>query len=493
MTLLQDTFVAAGISVSFAPLICILCVATRMRALQITQQKGDPPGWAQDCMLICVFGTCVQAVCCLVMPIFVGSSTQVDDEGNPDYDLRPMILAYAVTCVKYVALMFLHGGIFTICASVFLMTPETAHSGGRFIQGGRALARAIGGVGCVFLLAMLFSSAKVIGMAVKIAIESCDRIFLGVDITIKHAALGVCKGYVAIKDLVVHQPEDEIIYERKEDGTLVAKPTGNKLQWDHDYILKIKTVIVKINLGRLITSLGKEFELENLSFTGIHANIEKPSADLKAKDSNIDYLINHIDSLGLIPAEEELTPEEAKKKAEEDAQKSKEEAEKAKEEAAKAAEKAKAEAEAKKAAGVKEEEPFVPKIILRKIAFGDIGAGVVVKQVPVVGTLKFHPKIGKIVFDDIQRDIFDNREDLTPQETVACIVKALGKKIAKSVVEEIPRAIANKSKEAAKQAMGKSMDGMKKMGSKMKGMFSRKKDSDVTSEPEGSDTAQASK
>jgi len=485
MTFLQDTFVAAGISLGFAPLLCILFVATRMRALQITQQMGAPPGWAQDWMLVCVFVTCVQAVCCLVMPIFIGTAAKVDDEGNPDYDTRPLIIAYAVTLVKYVALMFLHIGLVAICVAVFVMTPETAHSGGRFIEGGRALFKALAWVMFIFLLALMFSSAKVIGMAVKFAIESCDRIFLGVDITIKHAALGLCKGYVCIKDLVVHQPDQEIIYERDEKGALIAKPTGKELQWKNDYILKIKTVILKINLGRLITTLGKEFELENLSFTGIHANIEKPSADTKLKDSNIDYLLNHIDSLGLMPAEQELTPEEAKKKAEEEAKKAKEEAEQAKEDA----EKAKAEAEAKKAAGVKDDEPFVPKVILRKIAFGDIGAGVVIQQVPVVGTLSFHPTIGKIVFDDIQRDIFNNREDLSPQETVACIVKALGKKIARKVVEDIPNAIATKSKEAAKQAMGKSMDGMKKMGSKMKGMFSRKKTDEPSSEPEA--TAQA--
>merc|ERR1719319_722876 len=122
------------------------------------------------------------------------------------------------------------------------MTPETAHSGGRFIQGGRALFKALGTVMLIFLFAMMFSSAKVIGMAVKMAIESCDRIFLGVDITIKHAALGVCKGYVCIKDLVVHQPDEEIIYERDEKGTLKANPTGNKLEWQRDYILRIKTV-----------------------------------------------------------------------------------------------------------------------------------------------------------------------------------------------------------------------------------------------------------
>jgi len=465
MTLLQDTFVAAGISVSFAPLICILCVATRMRALQITQQKGDPPGWAQDCMLICVFGTCVQAVCCLVMPIFVGSSTQVDDDGNPDYDLRPMILAYAVTCVKYVALLFLHGGIFSICASVFLMTPETAHSGGRFMHGGKALFRAMGGVMGVFLLAMLFSSAKVIGMAVKIAIESCDRIFLGVDITIKHAALGVCKGYVAIKDLVVHQPEDEIIYERKEDGTLVGTPTGNKLEWEHDYILKVKTVVVKINLGRLIASLGKEFELENLSFTGIHANIEKPSSNLKLQDSNIDYLLNHIESLGLAPPPEEEEKKEkpadeaaAKKKVEEEEARRREEEEAAKQIEEEATKKA---AEAPPpAAG----DAFIPKVILRKIAFGDIGCGVTIKQVPVVGSLSFHPGIGKLVFDDIQEDIFDNREDLAPAEVVACIVKALAKKIATVVVNDIPKQLAKTSSQLARKVASKGMDGMKKMG-----------------------------
>merc|ERR1719297_217070 len=326
-------------------------------------------------------------------------------------------------------------------------------------------------------------------MAVKLGIESCDRVFLGVDITIAHCALGICKGYICIKELVVHQPDKEIIYERDEKGVLTVTKTDNDLTWRNDYILKIETVVLKINLGRLITTLGKEFELENLSFSGIHANIEKPSTDMKVQDSNIDYLLNHIDSLGLVPAEEELTPEEAekrkeeaKKKAEEDAQKAKEDAEKAKEEA----QKAKEEAAARKAAGIEEEGAFVPKVILRKIEFGDIGAGVCISKVPVVGTLRFHPRIGKIVFDDIQRDIFNDREDLTPQETVACIVKALGKKIAKVVVKEIPAAIASKSKEAAKKAMGKSVEGMKKMGSKMKGMFTRKKTTDVDSSPTAS-------
>ena len=34
----------------FAPMLCVLFIATRMRALQISKNKGAPQGWAQDGM-----------------------------------------------------------------------------------------------------------------------------------------------------------------------------------------------------------------------------------------------------------------------------------------------------------------------------------------------------------------------------------------------------------------------------------------------------------
>merc|ERR1719181_198865 len=73
----QETVLAAGISLSFAPLLCILFVACRMRALQISQQQGQPQAWAQDCFFMCVFATYVQALCCLMLPMFTGAASQV--------------------------------------------------------------------------------------------------------------------------------------------------------------------------------------------------------------------------------------------------------------------------------------------------------------------------------------------------------------------------------------------------------------------------------
>ena len=37
----------------FAPMLAVLFIATRMRALQMTDNKGSPQGWVQDGMCAC--------------------------------------------------------------------------------------------------------------------------------------------------------------------------------------------------------------------------------------------------------------------------------------------------------------------------------------------------------------------------------------------------------------------------------------------------------
>lgn len=87
------------------PLLCVLFVACRMRALQITQQEGIPQQWAHNCMFTAVFACYVQPICCLMVPLFGRFATTVDADGNVTWDSTPMVGAYAVTVVKYVAMM----------------------------------------------------------------------------------------------------------------------------------------------------------------------------------------------------------------------------------------------------------------------------------------------------------------------------------------------------------------------------------------------------
>ena len=47
-------------TVNFAPMLSILFVATRMRAMQLTQWKGAPQGWAQDGMYMATWSVLIQ-------------------------------------------------------------------------------------------------------------------------------------------------------------------------------------------------------------------------------------------------------------------------------------------------------------------------------------------------------------------------------------------------------------------------------------------------
>ena len=54
------TLDSARATVQFCPMMSILFVGLRMRALQITDQKGAPQGWAQQGMFLSTYAIMVQ-------------------------------------------------------------------------------------------------------------------------------------------------------------------------------------------------------------------------------------------------------------------------------------------------------------------------------------------------------------------------------------------------------------------------------------------------
>lgn len=245
----------------------------------------------------------------------------------------------------------------------------------------------------------------------------------------KKVALNLFKGYIHISRLKVHNPENELIYAKNAEGKLVGTPTGKKCEWETDYIAKVDLILIKINVWRILSTMGKEFELQNLSIKGIHFSVEKPNTNLKEKNSNIEYVINHLDSLGLLPPPED--PDAPKPDAIPDAPKPEEPK--------------KEEEEEPKKEDEKDEKPAdldIPAIIIHKIELGDIGAGVCIRNVKFLGKISFHPTIGLIEFDDVQQQIFGGKEDLKPEEMVGCIITAIANHVFNSVVKEMPKQLA---------------------------------------------------
>merc|ERR1719324_2044913 len=82
--------------VMFCPMLAILFVGTRMRALQITDSKGSPQGWTQDGMYMATWSLLIQFVMVLVTPCATGVPAQVDEDGNIKWEPDNKILFYVV-------------------------------------------------------------------------------------------------------------------------------------------------------------------------------------------------------------------------------------------------------------------------------------------------------------------------------------------------------------------------------------------------------------
>merc|ERR1719359_2465935 len=129
------TFDSARATVQFAPMLSVLFVGTRMRALQITDQKGAPQGWVQQCMFLSTYAVLVQVLMVLLMPFFLGGPPKVDDDGNVISQPHSLPLAYTTVFVRYLALLLLYGGAVTVVVALFKITPETATGSGSLVPG----------------------------------------------------------------------------------------------------------------------------------------------------------------------------------------------------------------------------------------------------------------------------------------------------------------------------------------------------------------------
>lgn len=287
--IMESSVLAARNSVQFCPILAILFVSCRMRALQITQMKGDPQGWAQDAMDVILTAVFIQIVCCLMLPIFTGKSSKTDAEGNAEYDMKPLVGAYIVTCMKYFSLFLIFGGVLVVGSSIFMITPETADSNNTMFDGMVGLIGFLMLFTAMLLIVMVLSSGKVIGLAVKLAVESADRSLLGVDVDVGTAKISLCRGCVNLANVIVHNPE------------------GYKTP----YLLSVGRIVVDLDMWKLIKSFGKQIVIEALILQEVDVIFEK-----NFSSSNVQDLLKHLQGDEKEPTKEVKELEQKKNETE---------------------------------------------------------------------------------------------------------------------------------------------------------------------------------
>jgi hypothetical protein len=132
LTAAQDAVESAKSTVAFAPMLAVLFIGTRMRALQLSDNEGAPQAWVQAGMFLATWSLMIQFTMCLLMPLCTGQKYTPDSLDKP---AQPPVIgnyygALTLSIVRYLALVSLMGGVAVVATGVFLMTPENANGKG---------------------------------------------------------------------------------------------------------------------------------------------------------------------------------------------------------------------------------------------------------------------------------------------------------------------------------------------------------------------------
>merc|ERR1719359_1079031 len=123
-------------TIVFCPMLSILFVATRMRAMQLTKWKGAPQGWAQDGMYMATWAILLQFLMVLLIPVCTlvmeGKATHpdLDEDGNVKWQPSGKFALIAVQIIRWLGFILLYVGTISVMVGAYTMTPETANGRG---------------------------------------------------------------------------------------------------------------------------------------------------------------------------------------------------------------------------------------------------------------------------------------------------------------------------------------------------------------------------
>jgi hypothetical protein len=116
----------ARFTVNFAPMLCILFIGARMRALQMDPKHGNPQKWAQNCFYLCAYSVMIQTLLVLIMPFCVECECkQGSSEGDVVFEMENQMIAMIISAIRWICLLALYGGFSAVIYSVFVIEHPT--------------------------------------------------------------------------------------------------------------------------------------------------------------------------------------------------------------------------------------------------------------------------------------------------------------------------------------------------------------------------------
>jgi len=109
---------AAASTVEFAPMLSIVFLAARMRALQ---HDGQPQVWAQQCMFGATGAMCVTTLLAIIVPLVMGGSMNTNEAtGEVTFDVPSPMLGYIMIALRFLCMLGFYGGVVGVIYSIFV-------------------------------------------------------------------------------------------------------------------------------------------------------------------------------------------------------------------------------------------------------------------------------------------------------------------------------------------------------------------------------------
>merc|ERR1719231_1344482 len=116
---LKEACTTATLSMNFAPMLAVLFIGVRMRALQMDPVNGAPQKWAQNCFFMCTYALALQTALCIAIPIVLGGTVQKGElEGDMVYKVDNGTAGAVLTAVRFLIMLGIYIGFTCVIYSV---------------------------------------------------------------------------------------------------------------------------------------------------------------------------------------------------------------------------------------------------------------------------------------------------------------------------------------------------------------------------------------
>merc|ERR1719169_256131 len=107
---------------NFAPMLAVLFIGARMRALQMDPVNGAPQKWAQNCFFMCTYALLAQTCLCIAIPVVLGGTAKKGElEGDMVYEVHNQGIAGVMSAVRFLIMICIYVGFSCVIYSIFVI------------------------------------------------------------------------------------------------------------------------------------------------------------------------------------------------------------------------------------------------------------------------------------------------------------------------------------------------------------------------------------